>query len=90
MAIQTIAQRTSFLNKFFLSFFKKSVLGGLSPNNRHLLALDGHGSHVNLEVIEQAHQFSLNMITLPSPCFATFKCEFFSALQKNPKKRKKQ
>jgi hypothetical protein len=58
---------TSFFFKVFLSFFKKLVLGGISPNNRHLLALDGHDSHVTLEVIEQAQQFGLNMITLPSP-----------------------
>jgi len=67
MAVQTKTWMTSFFFKEFLSFFKKLVLGGISLNNHHLLALDGHGSHVTLEVIEQAQQFGLNMITLPSP-----------------------
>jgi hypothetical protein len=60
------AWKTSFLFKEFLSFLKRSVLGGLFPNNHHLLALDGHGSHVSLKAIEQAQQFGLDMITLPS------------------------
>jgi hypothetical protein len=66
MAIQTKTWMTSFLLKEFLSFFKRSILGGIFPSNHHLLILDGHGSHVNLEVIEQAQQFGLDMITLPS------------------------
>ncbi len=54
MVVQTKAWRTSFLFKEFLSFFKRSALGGIFLNNRHLLTLDGHGSHVTLEVIEHA------------------------------------
>jgi len=27
--------------------------------------VDGHNSHVTLEAIEQAHEFGLNMVTLP-------------------------
>jgi hypothetical protein len=49
-----------------LYFFNKLVLGGMSFNNQHLLNLDGHGNHVTLEVIEQAKEFGLDMITLPS------------------------
>jgi hypothetical protein len=71
-----------------LSFFKRSIPGGLFPINRHLLALNGHGSHVSLEVIKQAQQFGLDMITLPSHtshvlqpldvnCFKPFKTIFF-------------
>jgi hypothetical protein len=52
MAVYTKTWMTSFLFKEFMSFFKRLVLGGISPSNRHLLALDGHGSHVNLEAIE--------------------------------------
>jgi hypothetical protein len=72
MAIQTKTWMTSFLFKKFLPFFKRSVPGGISPNNYHLLALHGHGSHVSLKAIEHAQQFALDMITLPShtsmPC----------------------
>jgi len=52
--------------KIFLSLFNKSILGGMSLSNWHLLILDGHGSHVTLEAIEQVKEFGLNMITLPS------------------------
>jgi hypothetical protein len=48
MAIQTKTWMTIFLFKEFLSFFKRSILGGIFPNNHHLLILDGHGPHVNL------------------------------------------
>jgi len=37
-----------------LSFFKESVLGEISQSNRHFLIINGHGSHVMLEVIVQA------------------------------------
>ncbi len=43
-------------DKFFIqnfwSFFKRLILGDIFPNNCHLLALDGHGSHVSLEAIK--------------------------------------
>jgi hypothetical protein len=29
-------------------FFKKSILGGISQTNNHMLILNGHGSHVTL------------------------------------------
>jgi hypothetical protein len=53
MALQTKAWMTSFLFKEFLSIFKKSIPGGIFPISHHLLIIDGHGSHVNLEAIEQ-------------------------------------
>jgi hypothetical protein len=52
-------------------FFIQLVLGGLFQWNRHLLILDRHGSHVTLEVIEQAYEVGLDMITLPSHTFHT-------------------
>ncbi len=78
---------TTFLFKEFLSFFKKFILGGISQTNQHLLILDGHGSHVSLEAIEQAHQFRLYMVIffsytshalqpLDISCFKIFKTTF--------------
>jgi hypothetical protein len=64
MVVQTKAWMTSFLFKEFLSFFKRSILGGSSPSNHHLLILNGHGSHVSLEAIKQVQQFGLDMIML--------------------------
>jgi len=76
-----------FLFKEFFFFFNKSILGGVSFSNRHLLILDGHGNHVTLEVIKQVEDFGLDMITLPShtshalqpldvSCFKPFKTTF--------------
>jgi hypothetical protein len=33
-------------------FFIRSILRGLSQQNRHFLILDGHGSHVTLKAIK--------------------------------------
>jgi hypothetical protein len=66
MAMQSKARMTTFLFKEFLSFLKKSIPSGISLTNKHLLILDGHGSHVTFEAIERTKEFGLDMITLPS------------------------
>jgi hypothetical protein len=66
MAMQSKAWVITFLFKEFLSFFKRSIPSGISITNRNLFILDGHGSHVTLEAIEQAQEFGLDMITVPS------------------------
>lgn len=87
MAMQSKAWMISFMFKEFLSFFKKSILGGIPLINRHLFILNRHGSQVTLEAIEQAQTFELNMITLLShtnhalqlldvACFKVFKITF--------------
>ncbi len=53
------------LSKDFFSFFKRSISRGMSQSNWHLLVLYIHGSHVTLEAIKQAHEFGLDMVTLP-------------------------
>ncbi len=74
----------SYLRK---SCFKRSITGGVSFINKHLLILDGHGNHVTLEAIEQAKDIRLDMLTLPSHtshalqpldvfCFKPFKITF--------------
>jgi len=40
-----------FLFKKFLFFFKRFVPSAVSTTNWHLLVLNGHGSHVTLEVV---------------------------------------
>jgi hypothetical protein len=87
MGVQTKAWMTSFLFKEFLSLFKRSILGGSSPNNHHLLILNGHGSHVNLKAIKQVQEFGQDLIMLLSytshvlqpfdvSCFKPFKTTF--------------
>lgn len=66
MAIQKKAWMTTYLFKQWLSFFQQSIPEGISPANCHLLVLDGHGSHVGLEAMEQAKTMGLDIITLPS------------------------
>jgi hypothetical protein len=66
MAMQKKTWMTSFLFKEFLSFSKRFIPRGFSLTNRHLLILDEHSNHVTLEAIKQAHEFGLNMVTLPT------------------------
>ncbi len=55
-----------FFFKEFLLFCNKSIPSRISQTNYHLLIMGGHGSHVTLEAIEQAQEFGLNIVTLPS------------------------
>jgi hypothetical protein len=72
-----------FLQRIF--FFLQKVYSKWSVS--HQLIINGHGSHVTLKAIEQAQDFGLNMITLPShtshvlqplyvSCFKPFKVTF--------------
>ena len=56
-------------------------------SNRHLLILNGHNSHVTLEVVKIAMESRVDIISLPShtshalqpldvACFRPFKCVF--------------
>ena len=39
---------------------------GIDEKNKHLLVLDGHNSHVTLEVVKSTMDFGLDIISLPS------------------------
>ena len=39
---------------------------GISPTNRNLLILDGHNSHVTIDIVEMAREVRLDLLTLPS------------------------
>jgi len=55
--------------ELFLSWpfhFAASVPSGISPNNRHLLILDGHGSHMVVQTIEEANNLGIDLLTLPT------------------------
>jgi len=51
-----------FLN--WLCHFATSVPSGVSPENIHLLILDGHGSHMALQTIEETNIFGIDLLTL--------------------------
>ena len=68
MAMQPNAWMTAVLFSTWISRFISILTDryGISHKNRHLLLLDGHGSHVTLEVVQKAKSQGLDIITLPS------------------------
>lgn len=66
MVAQPHAWMTKELFLNWLHHFARSVPGGVSPNNRHLLIFDGHGSHVALPTIQEARFLGIDLITLPA------------------------
>ena len=89
MGMQPNAWMTRWLFESWISHFIECLKKGpgIDLNNRHLLVLDGHNSHVTLEVMKIGIQFGLDIISLPShtshalqpldlACFAPFKTVF--------------
>ena len=68
MAMQLEAWMTQFLfSKWFSHFIRMlGERGGISMQNRHLLIVDDHTSHVTVEVVVQAMEVGLEVLTLPS------------------------
>ena len=68
MAMQEKGYMTSYLFCRWMDHFIEQLeaIGDLSPSNRHLVILDGHKSHVSLEVIQKAKHHGIDMISLPS------------------------
>jgi hypothetical protein len=69
MALQPKAWMTSQLFKSWIGHFVKNVRDcglGISSTCRHLLILDGHGSHVTTDVVKTARSVGLDLLTLPS------------------------
>lgn len=68
MAMQPRAWMTSYLFSAWISHFIECVRErhGISPERRHLLILDGHASHVTLDVVREARGAGLDLLTLPS------------------------
>ena len=53
----------------WLMHFKNNVPRGITKENKHLLILDGHASHVTNEAIQFGIENGLDILTLPSHCF---------------------
>ncbi|MCO5593831.1 hypothetical protein L7F22_047849 [Adiantum nelumboides] len=66
MAMQRKAWMTGELFQAWLNHFKHSIAQDMGFGQRHLLILDGHGSHVSLEVVASAHDAGIDIVTLPS------------------------
>ena len=71
MAMQPRAWMTSYLFSAWISHFVASIhkIGSISHEHHHLLILDGHGSHVILEVARAAMEVGLDLLSLPSHTF---------------------
>ena len=89
MGMQPNAWMTRWLFESWISHFIECLKKGLGIDlkNRHLLVLDGHNSHIMLEVMKIAMQYGLDIISLPShtshalqplylACFDPFKIAF--------------
>jgi hypothetical protein len=68
MAIQPEGRMTAILFSHWISHFIQSLhkKGGISLSNRYLLIVDGHNSHVTMEVVHKAMEVGLDLVTLPS------------------------
>jgi hypothetical protein len=89
MAMQPNAWMTKWLFESWISHFIRCLKRGpgIDQKNRHLLILDGHNSHVTLEVVSVAMTSGLDIVSLPShtshalqpldvSCFKPFKTAF--------------
>ena len=89
MGMQPNAWMTKWLFESWISHFITCLRKGpgIDLTNRHLLILDGHNSHVTLEVVKTAMESGVDIISLPShtshalqpldvACFRSFKCAF--------------
>ncbi|XP_057857005.2 MFS-type transporter clz9-like [Cryptomeria japonica] len=66
-ACMTAQQHACVTKEYFLNWlhhFKRSVLGGVSPNNIHFLIFDGHGNHVALPTIQEERMLGIDLLTL--------------------------
>ena len=68
MTFQENGYMTSEIFLEWLSHFKNNVPGGMSKENKHLLILDGHASHITNEAIRFGIENGLDILTLPSHC----------------------
>ena len=42
------------------------AMGRVSSVQRHLIILDGHASHVSIQIVKEAHRYGIDLLTLPS------------------------
>jgi hypothetical protein len=90
MGMQAKAWMTGHLFKAWIGHFVKNICEcglGISPSCCHLLILDGHGSHLTMDVVKTARAVGLDLLMLPShtshamqpldvSCFKLFKQAF--------------
>jgi hypothetical protein len=70
MAMSSKAWMTTCLFSAWIDHFIQALQNhtSVSVSSPHLLILDGHSSHVTIEVVKRAHAMGLHLLTLPSHC----------------------
>jgi hypothetical protein len=68
MSMQPLVWMTGYLFSAWISHFIECLQsrGGICKKNMHFLILDGHSSHVTLDVVQEARALGLDLLTLPS------------------------
>ena len=68
MAMQKNPWMTRSLFNKWINHFLHHVgqMYSISNKNRHLLIMDGHNSHVTLDVAHMARKIGLDLLTIPS------------------------
>ena len=66
---QMVAQKNGWINEAifceWLDHFEDSVPGGVSPEKKYLLLVDGHNSHITLDVVTKATSYGIDIALLP-------------------------
>ena len=59
---------TAHFFKAWIDYFVKHVktCNGISPLNHHLLILNGHASHVTIDIVKKAWLVGIGLLTFPS------------------------
>ena len=65
MVVHTHAWMIKELDLNWICHFTIFIPGVVSHKNRHLLIFDGHGSHIVVQTIEDAHRLGIDLLTLP-------------------------
>ncbi|MCO5569309.1 hypothetical protein L7F22_023021 [Adiantum nelumboides] len=66
MAMQQKAWMTGKLFQAWINHFKHSIDQDMGFSQQQLLILDGHGSHVSLEVVASTYKVGKDIVTLPA------------------------
>jgi hypothetical protein len=65
MAMQPRAWMICFLFAQWISHLVKSMelVGRVSLGHRHFIILDGHASHVSIQIVKEAHEHGIDLLT---------------------------
>jgi hypothetical protein len=70
MAMSSKAWMTAFLFSAWIDHFIQALRNhsSVSVSSPHLLIMDGHSSHITIDVVKRTRAVELHLLTLPSHC----------------------